>query len=846
MNEFHNYISKQLLDLVQKRRVVVFYDPRKEFGPFIDELPVSDKQDGAVKVIRMQDTAVHLACFDGSFFGLRIAIEPLVCVDQPDLLLVYVPGVARDRKASPLMELEKGGETYEPQLKRLARNVLRQKYTEGTIDQMLAPESITYGDIVAFLRQTGGEEPYSMLKLIFTGVSDGVSLLVKWLADDSKDADIIEKEALTELYNLIESRFGFRVPPETSLSDARKRTIRYLLINEFRADLSCEPPPSISMIPAYPTNSHLERIQKAADKLRTEHFEAYPDLVDQIELELGLRESPIDPNCLGKIDTFRFEEKLLLNYCGELIAKGDYQSALKISSERSSCFWVDRDISRQTQWEACRLMAELGLQIESIKPYLEKKELDSTAWIKAYSAEDGWWQADLIHRNLESWIAKMDSEPEAETALAVIRHQYEELLRKMADGFSNALTTAGWTAPGILQQTQVYPELVESGGGRTALFCVDAMRFEMGAELIQLLKNAKELTLSPCVATLPTITPIGMAALLPSASASFSVTDHKGKLAAEIDEATLPGLNERLKYFKSKVPDLAEMTLGKLLQASSSKLAKTIADASVVLVRSQEIDALGESGDDWLARQLMDTIVGNLARAVHKLAGCGIERFVIVSDHGYQFSMRKEEDMRMDSPGGDTVEIHRRCWAGRGGATPPGAVRVTGAELGYDTDLDFIFPTGLAVFKTQGGLSFHHGGISLQEMVIPTITLRMATPTQEKTSAAQVKILDYPRAITNRTFGIQIACDPHIFQKGSVTLKVILVAKGEQVGEAGMAAGGVFDRKTGCVTIEPGKKVSVGIMLTKDDCEMVRIIVQDPATDAVLAQSEELPVKLGI
>jgi hypothetical protein len=36
-----------------------------------------------------------------------------------------------------------------------------------------------------------------------------------------------------------------------------------------------------------------------------------------------------------------------------------------------------------------------------------------------------------------------------------------------------------------------------------------------------------------------------------------------------------------------------------------------------------------------------------------------------------------------------------------------------------------IFPTGLGVFKAGGGLSFHHGGFSLQELAIPVISLRM-------------------------------------------------------------------------------------------------------------------------
>jgi hypothetical protein len=36
------------------------------------------------------------------------------------------------------------------------------------------------------------------------------------------------------------------------------------------------------------------------------------------------------------------------------------------------------------------------------------------------------------------------------------------------------------------------------------------------------------------------------------------------------------------------------------------------------------------------------------------------------------------------------------------------------------------------------------------------------------------------------------------------------------------------------------------MMLTRDDCTSVRVVVLDPVTDAVLDQSDELPVKLGI
>ena len=309
MHDFHGYISKQLSELLKKRRVIVFYDPRKEFAPFIAELPTLEDNGAGVVQVEIQSTPVNLARFQGSFFGLRAAVEPLMATDHPDPLLLYVPGANRDRKGSILMEFEKSGDTWEPALKRLARNVLSQKYTEGVIDGMLAPESLTYRDIVALLEQNGSEEPPSILKLVFDGISDGIALIAAWLADGSKDGTIQEKEAVDELYALIFSRLGLKISPDTLLTKAREKVGRYVLINEFRSDLNVEPPASISMVPVCPAKEHQERVHKLAERLREEKPNAYTALADSVENELILAQTPLDPPALGNIDTFRFEER---------------------------------------------------------------------------------------------------------------------------------------------------------------------------------------------------------------------------------------------------------------------------------------------------------------------------------------------------------------------------------------------------------------------------------------------------------------------------------------------------------------------------------------------------------
>jgi hypothetical protein len=368
------------------------------------------------------------------------------------------------------------------------------------------------------------------------------------------------------------------------------------------------------------------------------------------------------------------------------------------------------------------------------------------------------------------------------------------------------------------------------------------MRFEMGADLVDQLTGAQELRLQPAVAALPSITPMGMAALLPGASSSFSVVEHKGQLASKIGDDVLPSFRERLKLLKAVRPDSAEILLDDLLLWTSSRVGKRLGSAPLVVVRSQEIDAFGESGHELAARQVMDSIIGNISRAVRKLSKLGVEQFVITSDHGHQFSVRKAEDMMMDRPGGNEVDQHRRCWAGHGGQTPTAAVRVSGAELGYQTDLEFIFTQGLAVFKAGGDLAFHHGGCSLQEMVVPVITLRMP-PSQVPTKVASSVVVEgYPSRLTNRTFGCRLVYAGDMFDQEVIAARVLLVGDGQEVGRAGMAPDADFDRATATVQLLPRKEVSIGMMLTKETSKKVRIVVQDPATDAVLAQSEEIEV----
>ena len=169
----------------------------------------------------VSDVSAKLLEYAGSFFAIRAAAEPHVSMDRPEPLLIYIPGVERDRKASVLMELELAGDCYEPRLKGLARHVLRPRYTDGVIGEMLAAERLEYSDVVALLDQGTGGETASLLRVVVDPARANPEILAAWLASAEKDEAIQDKEATGELLKLIEHRLGLKVDPAIPLASVR-------------------------------------------------------------------------------------------------------------------------------------------------------------------------------------------------------------------------------------------------------------------------------------------------------------------------------------------------------------------------------------------------------------------------------------------------------------------------------------------------------------------------------------------------------------------------------------------------------------------------------------------------
>ncbi|MFO0757499.1 MAG: PglZ domain-containing protein [Byssovorax sp.] len=870
MHPLHDHIAAQLAERLKARKIVVLYDEHREFAPFIAEIrqsaPARENHDTTTATLdevvvgaeAQRIAPVLLTEYAGSLFELRALAEPHFATSVPVPLLVYLPGCARDRRGSVLMELEKAGTVWEPRLEQLGRSALLHKYTLGVVDEMLSPgRRITYEDLARALAGAAGAEPPSILKTIFHDMTGNDALLAAFLADDSRDAQIDDKDAVPELRKLVRAHTGLDLPDGAPLAKLRAILLRYVLAGEFRSDLGCAPPPSLAAVPAVPSKTEETAVRAVAQRLRGAFAAAYTALADRVEQELGLGQEKLPAAAIGAIDTFRFEERALLHHAGDLIAAARYDEALAIVAERDRSYWLDRDIARKAQWEAARRMAELGRLAAAVQtalgPFAGKPPED---WLAAYTqappdaGAPAWYRLDQAHRRLEAWLANLDEEP-AEKPLGKVRRAYEDACHALATGFARPSPRPDSPSPVPSTRRACMPISSPRAPPRR-LLPRGRHALRDGRRACRTLALHLRGLPAPCGCSAAcTITPVGMAALLPGRLGELSVVEQDGTLGARIDDTFLPNLAARKKLAAARVPKLVDLTLDDLLTLSPSKLGKKLEGAQVVVVRSQEIDEVGETGSTLQARRAMDLALDNLSRALKKLANAGIEQAVITADHGHLFfASDRDESMRTDPPGGHTVDLHRRCWIGRGGSNPSGSVRVSATSLGYASDLDLVFPSASGVFRAGGDLAYHHGGTSLQELIIPVLTVRTRARESLRPPPAQpIAVGNAPERISNRVVSITLTFGDKQMLLGaeSLTVRPSLVSAGKQVGKVGMALDAELNRATGCVTLRPNTPATVAFQLTDESVPSLRIVVQDPATDAELYRSpHDIPIQLGV
>jgi len=850
-----SFIDSRIGTELNDRRVLVWYDPARAWQPWIQtaqgESSLGEEATAAQATIGGRDA--HLVVSTGSYYEVLQACEPLVSGSEPPRLLIYVPGEPYLEMLSPLRELEcLGGEKepYQRGLTQVARQALQSAgLSESKIDELLNRDGLDFAYLDSISVGDGGASP---LAPIF-GSSRELDVLPSFLAEPERRVEAADKGLLPKVARLASQGLGLQLSAEADADALAQDLARALLVAEMRSDLDGPEPVAISQIAAPTSEDQCERVRAVCQKLRREHPDLYEELADTVQQEFGLAEAEIDPETLGRIDTFRFEEERLLEACDRWLSVGAAAKALAIVEGRlkDGSFWasVSRFPERHAAWEAAGELARLAMGVAELKAELTNPPTAAESWVDAYSADGGWHLVDQRYRIARHRLSALRDGAMLEAASGYVFEQYEIMLQAMATGFVERFQDASWQVSGLLRQEEIFSRHVAGRTHPVAFLIADAMRFEMGIELLRLAEatGATAGQISPAVAVAPTITDLGMTALLPGAERSFSMTESPRGVSGAIDGRALVGSAARMEFAKGAVPGLIEMTLDRFVHDMSSKArAEAVADAKVVVIRSQEIDGIGENVSVGVAKKVMGTVLEDLRAAIQCLADAGITHFVVSADHGHLFSERRGDDMKIDPPeGGNTVDLHRRCWVGRGGSTPSSCVRLTPSDLGYEgTDLDLVVPRGTGVFKAGGSLAFHHGGLTLQELIIPVLTFELEGRRPAQKKAAEIIVLEsVPARITNRIFSVRITPRQlDMLEPRSVRVLGVSVDNAT-VAQATFATAG-WSGEERLIGFSRAESIDVGLQLEDDSIDELRIVVIEAGTDRVLKDTEPIAVEV--
>ncbi|WUJ74691.1 PglZ domain-containing protein [Kribbella soli] len=814
MSETRRYLADQLARKVDRHRVVVWVDPQGEYRDIAAELVPVD---------------VIFEPFRGSWYELRRRAENTFARSNPRLV-VYLD--ADEPQEDPLGELRAAGIEYRARLATVLRTTLKNELTAAKIEEIAnAADSLTAAEALIEGGATAG--PARLVQALRT--TDTSELLLK-LANGELADEMLKTEAASYIETMVGGSFA------SNLKDLPDALARHLVLCELRETLSLLPV-SVAGSIGTTTVEQRRRAVQALDRWQSDrrYLGSFRQSMKRVEPQLALGEQLEWDDALADLDTLpAYEEVAFAEFCRR-VNSGQFALGEDLAETRlANSIWVlgadETDVWR-ARWRVSRGCAQLRRLINSAEELTSRP--DTTARLQAYVQD--LFEVDRAHRGLELALLELDEQRGLEVAIRDARIAYESWLDTYLRGFTQAVVDGGLTHDGLLAQGQIHAEVVApmAKHGTIAYFLVDALRFELGRDLVDALRRPfpdGSIELRPAVALLPSITRVGMANLCPGAEGGLDLRlSDKGKLEVRIGGESIDGVPARIARLQAAHGTVVDLTLDDVFRSEVAELGERIDGSNLVLVRSQEIDETGEGGKISAGLQAFSVTVRHLQRAVSRLANHGVSRFVITADHGFISLTRELGQSRIIEKPGGQGDLHRRAFIGRGGTAGEALMRIPLADIGVSSDLDVLVPRGLALISGGGARGFFHGGCSPQELVVPVVTIEVEPPQGVAVMSVNASIAS---KITSQVFTAKVLLNADLLSAPIEVRAVAVLQGGLETGVLVTAGGAETD--AGFVRLVPGEEVTLGFRLTTtlERGDKVELHVFDARTDRRLATSD--------
>jgi hypothetical protein len=831
---FTSFLHKKLVDLLNDRRIVVWYDAEGDFKSFAAAFtaPNCEVLSAAASVLRTRRRADEI---------YRLMNESERPSERDGCLLIYIPhcrGAAEDEKMRDPFEVyamagASFGDAEDQKIESLARQAMPSKADEITrLFREGKPD-------VALLDSLEKTQRWPLLNDVFR-TETPAEIIAAALCKTAKAEEVAAKPGcVDELLRLLAAAVGFKpADSDRDWQTLRLKLAEFVLFSEFVFDLPEGVPDTLNAVPRAGIDAKAV-IYAACDRMRTDMGlrETYVELAQGVESGFRLPDFMPKDFIPGEQDTFPFEERCLLGRAVGLVVAGDPTEARTVIENRKRSIWRN-DPHRSLAWTAVERAAALIESTGAVSQGL-KGGKDLTGLITAYT-EGGWSNLDRASRLFETALTACTDDDVIASVVGLCRRTYREAVTALQDIFLAAVQVEGWPPEGTPRQTRIFDEHVApflEHRERTAFFMVDSLRYEMGRDLAEALVGTGEVYVSHAAGVVPTVTGCGMAALLPGADGMLRLVEKDGGLIPTLGTRPLKTSADRMKLLADTYGDrLFETTLDEML-GSPKKIASNLKRAELFVVRTQDPDAVAENLGGWRARRYLSDVIGDIATAVRWVVSQGIDRVVISADHGHMMLPEIPAGDVVQTPPGDRLLSKRRCLLGASLAGSAGTVILKAGHVGVQGDVrDICVPIGFRVFSEGEG--YFHGGLSLQEAVVPVIVLGARQEKQAVAGRPEIGVRYRSDKFTSRVIGLKFHLHSDMFRTPArVRIEAYdgSGAKAKVVGEAADCE--ARDEKTREVILQAGKETPVPVLIDPDfDGAEIEVRVNDPQTRVVWAK----------
>ena len=361
-----------------------------------------------------------------------------------------------------------------------------------------------------------------------------------------------------------------------------------------------------------------------------------------------------------------------------------------------------------------------------------------------------------------------------------------ELGNNWSDVCADELATYGKVLE-VPQQEEFYCSRIKTSDTRVFVIISDAMRYEVAATMADQLRRETQskVSLGSMQSIFPSITKFGMAALLPHKELTVELRNDILTVLAD-GQSTASGYRDKI--LKSEDPASVALKYNDIIAMKRAERSALVKGMDVVYIYHDTIDEASHTSDTAVFAACDKAIseLKNLVRIiVNEFGGTNI---LITADHGflYTYSPLTEDDKVGKNEFYDVdrenindlkkesakrcVEYGRRYAIMQKGVQPNYLVPVK--FLDGKSDFGGFAPReSIRIKMNGGGMNFVHGGISLQEMVVPVIEyhyLRNDSMEYKRnkqkydTKPVMVNLLSANRKISNMIFSL------NFYQKDAV------------------------------------------------------------------------------